>query len=387
MPNAHLRQIDGLRGYLALIVVLFHSLQASGYWSLPLGISNFINGEVAVQVFIVISGFVITHLLVTRDEPYLPYITRRFFRLYPVYLLCCVLGVMAFPAWVHVSDHLPWRNQPECSEYFRYIDEIYTQHVHFLADHAIAHAVMLHGLLPSEILHRAAVTILSPAWSVSLEWQFYLIAPLIILSLRNTYSTIAMIAVFAILHFLYMHGDLGTYKHADSIDVEGSIALYSPYFALGIVSRLAWPKLQSLNFSPAAVCMALLFMLFFYAKHYEVLIIWLCFFSYLLWHANAAVSGRVFQALTASPVPLFFGRISYCVYLLHMPVQQFLMALIAPHIPATKPAFLLAHLAAAAVVIPLAWLVHHYIEGPGQSLGKYLASKLRWEHHATAAGA
>jgi peptidoglycan/LPS O-acetylase OafA/YrhL len=41
-------------------------------------------GSLAVKVFIIISGFVIFFLIDTRKEPYRAYITRRFFRLFPI---------------------------------------------------------------------------------------------------------------------------------------------------------------------------------------------------------------------------------------------------------------------------------------------------------------
>ena len=72
--------IEGLRAWLAWGVFFGHIVLFAGLSRLgiPRGA-----GEVAsdcVQVFIIVSGFVITHLLLAQQESYASYIARRFFR-------------------------------------------------------------------------------------------------------------------------------------------------------------------------------------------------------------------------------------------------------------------------------------------------------------------
>ena len=51
-------------------------------------VADFIeHGNWAVQLFMIISGFVITHVILTRKETYQTYIIQRFFRLYPLYVV------------------------------------------------------------------------------------------------------------------------------------------------------------------------------------------------------------------------------------------------------------------------------------------------------------
>lgn len=54
-------------------------------------------GGVAVFVFIILSGFVITHLLFTKRERYLSYLVRRAFRLFPAYLVCLAISLALAP--------------------------------------------------------------------------------------------------------------------------------------------------------------------------------------------------------------------------------------------------------------------------------------------------
>jgi peptidoglycan/LPS O-acetylase OafA/YrhL len=105
----HFRNIDGLRAWLAWIVVLAHVTLHTGAgikWPLLEKIGT--SAVYSVCLFIIISGFVITHLLIEKRENYLPYISRRFLRIYPIYFICLCLGIGA--TYLHFqafADH-PW---------------------------------------------------------------------------------------------------------------------------------------------------------------------------------------------------------------------------------------------------------------------------------------
>ena len=59
-----LPELDGLRGLLAVWVWLYHAPYISGDWnSLPEVVRSFLGGDKAVDVFIILSGFVIALLL------------------------------------------------------------------------------------------------------------------------------------------------------------------------------------------------------------------------------------------------------------------------------------------------------------------------------------
>lgn len=85
--------LEGLRGFLALYVVLDHSLEYSGVDEIahPLGFLR--GGRYAVNEFVILSGFVIFYLLDKRTEGYRAFITRRFFRLYPIAILMFAVAV------------------------------------------------------------------------------------------------------------------------------------------------------------------------------------------------------------------------------------------------------------------------------------------------------
>ncbi len=83
-----IRAFESLRGLLALWVVAYHAALTAGMhaesWRFPLNLLG--KGEYAVDIFIILSGFVIFALLDNSRETYGVFLIRRAFRLYPIYL-------------------------------------------------------------------------------------------------------------------------------------------------------------------------------------------------------------------------------------------------------------------------------------------------------------
>src|SRR5437899_3944730 len=98
-----LKLIEGMRAYLAFWVVLCHVLWFSGYTQQLLSGPKrlLVEGRCAVDVFIIISGFVIFFLLDHQQDTWRPFILRRFFRLFPLF-------AVLFPAAIIVSRLTSW---------------------------------------------------------------------------------------------------------------------------------------------------------------------------------------------------------------------------------------------------------------------------------------
>ena len=61
------------------------------------------------------------------------------------------------------------------------------------------HAVLLQGVVPDSIIPYSASAVLGPAWSLTLEWQFYLVAPAFVwLVARDTGRMAFTLAVAAL---------------------------------------------------------------------------------------------------------------------------------------------------------------------------------------------
>ncbi|RWR30941.1 acyltransferase [Sinirhodobacter populi] len=91
-PPGHYPMLDGMRGYAALIVMLYHLQHFFGD-RLPVG-----NGFLAVDLFFMMSGFVIALSYETRlregEIRFRGFLRRRFLRLYPAYLAATLFGLV-----------------------------------------------------------------------------------------------------------------------------------------------------------------------------------------------------------------------------------------------------------------------------------------------------
>jgi peptidoglycan/LPS O-acetylase OafA/YrhL len=89
-------QLDALRGIAALAVVLFHFTFGfdNGYRILSEDRFYFRYGYLGVQLFFMISGFVILMTIDKTKQPF-DFIVSRFSRLYPVYWVCIIITVLA----------------------------------------------------------------------------------------------------------------------------------------------------------------------------------------------------------------------------------------------------------------------------------------------------
>ncbi|MDR3622220.1 MAG: acyltransferase [Paludisphaera borealis] len=153
-------ELDGLRGLAALAVVLFH---------LYLGVFPF--GRAAVDLFFVLSGFLITGIVIDHiDEPRFlrRFYARRSLRIWPIYYLSLVLLLAAgFVSW---RMWLPFA--------------LYLQNTGYY-------------LMPLESLRGAIFApdwpLMNHTWSLAVEEQFYLIWPgLILLTGRRRVGVLAV---------------------------------------------------------------------------------------------------------------------------------------------------------------------------------------------------
>jgi peptidoglycan/LPS O-acetylase OafA/YrhL len=312
----HFRSIDGVRGWLAWSVVLYHILllTAADQWKPVVAYIHLLD-YVSVPCFIIISGFVITHLLLERKERYFPYIARRFLRIYPAYICCLALGCVA--TYLHFAAFAghPWGDyvpQPEILQ-----AELAGSHGAELGWHLLAHLTMLHGLISNNVLPVSQYMFLGPAWSLSLEWQFYLLAPLIIFWVRTPPGKI-MVSLAAVAALAaYQRGWFGAFGDPSSLPGAGL------YFAAGIGSRLVYPKLPTLSAYPTVgVILAGGFVIL--ARPLLPFVMWIAFIAWLrVEHPTDGVRHGVDRCLDVafnSKIARYLGKRSYSTYLVHEPI-------------------------------------------------------------------
>ncbi|MDB5887220.1 MAG: acyltransferase [Rhodocyclales bacterium] len=365
---SHFRGIEGLRAWLACIVMAHHVIWFSGLSQrfLQLKVFNAF-GYYAVSVFIIISGFVIAHLLLERGESYGPYLLRRFLRIYPVYLVCLAAGILTTYLNFHTFLPHPWGAYPATGQMTQQLQSL--QGGDWIS-HLLAHFSMLHGAIPAEVLPESPYMFLAPAWSLSLEWQFYMIAPLVIACMRTQFSRIALACVALILFYAYEKGLFGQFVLPSFL--PGAF----PYFAVGIGTRLVIGLLPRFSIYPVASLIALCA---FFVLDTDLMpfIVWIAFISMMLIDkpkdrlSSAIKSG--FDVAFDSKAAKWMGARSYPIYLAHVPVFQ-LIAFIAVRSFGWGmiETFALAIVLTPVLTIGCAMILHRYVEKPGIILGKSL---------------
>ena len=344
-----IQALEGLRGVMAWWVVLGHISLTFG-WNLPLIDRN----TLAVDVFVILSGFVISGLIGRKQESYLPYIMRRGFRLIPLYfavlLLSAVLIGLQLDAWTHIPFSTA-QNQNR-------IDLAKEACENFPA-HLAAHVTLLHGLVPKMWLPDAAFTLVGQAWSISLEWQFYLIAPFLLLALGRPKTGAIAIAAMILLALAA--------RYFSSAFLGSKIAL----FGVGITSYLALTRRGPRKFIRALLACSAAATLYTYGPWQSVpLLIW-----FLSLAATVVSRGHPLHAiakLLGSKLAVGQGRISYSIYLIHMlPLTIIVAILNRMGAPQDLYPLVTAGLGLPAT-LAFATLSYRYIEAPGIALGARL---------------
>lgn len=185
-------------------------------------------GDVAVKVFIMLSGFVICHLLLSKKEAYLPYLAWRWFRVFPIFAICLILALLVQPLYLLMFEQSPWGLDSEMR-----LARATHESTYFL-EHMLLHLTMLHGVLPDTIFPYSSSTFLAPAWSLSREWPFYLLAPVIVgLLVSPRWKIGASLAVICIVvAFVLGRIDALEWRY------PSFLLLVMPYFLIGIASRM-----------------------------------------------------------------------------------------------------------------------------------------------------
>ncbi|PLY14736.1 MAG: hypothetical protein C0631_09430 [Sedimenticola sp.] len=183
-PNqTYIPAIDHLRGLAVLLIIYYHGLHIFSYserFQRPFSFENWlqtdnfflsalIEGHTAVAFFMVLSGFIFTYGSLDKTVDYKGFVVNRLLRTYPLFILLLFTGIYAFP------DSFQW-------------------------DRFLLTLFALGNIQGGMDLHSFS----SMFWAIAVEWQFYLLFPLLlkILQKEGVGAILGLIAVFLLMRAL-----------------------------------------------------------------------------------------------------------------------------------------------------------------------------------------
>ncbi|MEO5914294.1 MAG: acyltransferase [Luteolibacter sp.] len=366
-------ELDGLRGLLALWVAVAHIFSICGFMetNIPRPFSRlqpafmgFIEASAAVDTFIILSGFAISFLLHKRRQSYGSFMTGRVFRIYPVYLCCLVLSIAASRLIPFIMSTVVWRD----TIYFVWIKDLLFSESTAFGTHVFWHLTLLNGLLPESFLKNATGTLLTPAWSITLEWQYYLVAPFVARMVRSASGMLALTAVaFLGMHFskIWQNPQLAFFPAHLPLFLLG-IGSYHFYACFGGDEKSG--KIRNLAITIVIAVGILL------QWHAVALVLWGLGFGCILARGTDpfARALAVLRKVLLAPLLQRLGKISFPLYLVHWPVIFGILYLVVRQFPAISSvqAATVMLVIGLPVILVMAQVMHLLVEMPGMALGK-----------------
>jgi peptidoglycan/LPS O-acetylase OafA/YrhL len=370
-------ELDGLRGLLSLWVVLAHIFCWAGFWEFSASRpffrqfwAEFIGAGAPVETFIILSGFAISFLLHKRHQSYGQFMQGRFFRIYPVYGVCLIFGFAAASFTPFVLHTALWRD----TVYFEWNRTLSSSESSATGLHAFWHITLLNGLIPKHWLSDTTGTLLAPAWTVSLEWQYYLVAPFVA---RLVCSGAGLLSLTALSWLGLRYGHVWQNPHLAFFPAQ------LPLFLIGIGSYHLYDHFTESSHRRSSVfaipVAALLATSILTSWHSTALTVWALGFGCIFVHGHDLFS-QTLSALRAFLRHRWLqrlGHISFPLYLVHWPLIITFLAALLYWLPgiSSHHAVLLLLLLGLPVILCAASLLHAFVERPLRTLGKELNTR------------
>lgn len=346
---AYRTDIDGLRGVSVLAVILFHS---------ELGILP--GGYIGVDVFFVISGFLITSLIYDEIESgtfsYINFYKRRIARLLPALVL---LLVFVFMFGLVFYDNQAFDNLGK---------EI------FYSTIGAANILFANGV--NYFAQETALRPLIHLWSLGVEEQFYLVWPTLLLLLARLNSR-KMLLIVVVFFFVSLYMASVTVKHSPMIAYfhpqYRAFELLSGAFVALIVRDPIFTKIQIgqrqkeiISYVAIALIIVPMFVLTRESTFPGINTLYPCIGTAL--YIAFSSQTRMSKMVGCSSLVLL-GLISYPLYLYHQPIISYL------HFFGWADNNLVVLFVTLIVSVPLSWLTYQFVERPIRRLAHKKSDK------------
>lgn len=298
--------MEGIRGFAVFLVFLVHYVTLVTPWIDEESVTYAISaqlislGNVGVDLFFVLSGYLIYGMLITKEKPFLNYLRRRIQRIYPVFTVVFLIYLAlswAFPA----ESKIPagWEG--------------------------VLFVMQNYVLLPGLFDVKAIITV---AWSLSYEFFYYLVMPLIIAVFRLRHWPAGSRVVFFVVASALLFPVFSIY--------DGPVRLLmfmSGIILFEIVSRGLEKPMPPIGIPALVVALAGVAALnaFDAVGWWKYLMLYVLFLVFCLeCFVSAGAASRLFSA---SPLR-WLGNMSYSYYLIHGLALKFVFLVLAKIHPA-----------------------------------------------------
>lgn len=320
--DARLPPLDGVRGLAVLIVIIHNSAWIAGesrLFLLKLAGAIAATGWIGVQIFFVLSGFLITGILLdTKGAPafFQSFYLRRILRIFPLYYVVITVVIV-------IAPHLAW--SPAWADAIRH-----------------SHRWAYWFYLQNWVTTSPGIEALSHTWSLAVEEQFYLLWPLVVWSADRRGLTVVCVVTILVTPFIRLALRLSGMDQ--SVAYVFTIARWDALAAGALVAILVrreggreWlARWQGRIAAAAGILLAALVMAERGFHSFElwvqvigqtlIAVLSACLIGYAVEEGPGAP--QRLQATLSVPWLRTFGKYSYAMYLLHQPIQQLLTPLL-----------------------------------------------------------
>jgi len=351
--------LDVLRFIAATGVIFHHVAQLffeKGLIKAPLQSQAF-TGSFFLDVFFIISGFLICSILIKEKESgkysLKNFYMRRIIRIWPLYFLVALVFVVIAPSVKHGFNDVVQTN----------------------AAYAFGFAVNF------QLMFDEAAKTYSILWSVCVEEHIYLVLPLLIFLFGSSFKKLSFFmlitGLIALLYFSYLHKQGGPSPYYNSL-------CYFYYFGIGALLAVFHKQIVSDKFNWAfgkgtqffMIVLLFLYVFSFVPEKAYVFPVWVLLSGFFGGYLVAAASRSDFVLSAKPSLSRFAGNISYAMYLVHIFIIMLLVNWLKKKQVHVSPAQVLLWfpLAATGMAMILSAILHYLYERPILKLkGKYTA--------------
>jgi peptidoglycan/LPS O-acetylase OafA/YrhL len=367
----HIPELDGLRGTAIFLVVVYHYLEQQGTVA-PGSLTSILQrvvlmGWSGVDLFFVLSGFLIGGILLdARNSPtyFRTFYTRRFFRIIPVYYV----WILAYVVLIGVAG--PALRARSNSGLIMALGMPIFSHFFFLQNLMVIPFAGLAGAWFSHL------------WSLAVEEQFYLVSPVVVRLFSMRLLTIFLACVIGAAPLLRV---VLWAAHTDPWLVSVLMPCRADSLAVGVLAAVLWRRERfrewlsdhgGILYAFLAALFAGVVALWKWSPQSQtwgmesIGFTWLALFYVLILLLALVRREDPIARLARMAWLRELGRVSYCVYIIHLAVNVICHSLLRRASPATSDwRGVATTLFAASATYGIAWCSGKLFEGPLVRLG------------------